>query len=123
MSVPTGPVTGRAATEAAVVLDTAAIDRLPQQQLHGLRDVLTRVLWRSGGSLAGVIDVGAGEQLPGHAHPEGHHHVWVLSGTAKILGTAVGPGSYVHVPAGLDHAIEDVSAGGLTMFYLYLRAH
>jgi quercetin dioxygenase-like cupin family protein len=122
MALPTGPARHNADAEAAVVLDATAIERLPTQQLHGLRDVVTRVLWHHDGSLAGVIRVAPGEHLPPHAHSEGHHHVWVLSGTAKILDTTVGPGSYVHVPAGLDHAVEEVSADGLTMFYLYLRA-
>jgi quercetin dioxygenase-like cupin family protein len=121
MSVSTGPGMGHAATEGAVVLDSAAIERLPQQQLHGLADILTRVVWRSGESLAGVMEVAPGEQLPSHVHADGHHHVWVLSGTARILGVGVGPGSYVHVPAGMEHAVEEVSAAGLRVFYLYLR--
>jgi quercetin dioxygenase-like cupin family protein len=121
MAVPTGSARHHGTTEAAVVLDAVAIEGLPTLQLHGLRDVVTRVLWRHDGSLAGVIKLAPGEQLPPHAHSEGHHHVWVLSGTAKILDRTVGPGSYVHVPAGLDHAVEEVSPDGFTMFYLYLH--
>jgi quercetin dioxygenase-like cupin family protein len=119
MSVPTSA--GQAATEAAVVLDAAAIEELPNQRLHGLPDVLTRLVWRSGESMAGVIEVAPGQQLPEHVHADGHHHAWIISGTAKILGVTVGPGSYVHIPAGIEHAVEEVSGEGLRMFYLFLR--
>ncbi len=121
MSTPTGVGPERPATEGSVVLDAPAIERLPFQQLHGLADVLTRVVWRSRGSLAGVMEVAPGEQLASHTHLDGHHHAWIISGTAEILGQVVGPGSYVHIPAGMEHAVENVSPNGLRMFYLYLQ--
>jgi quercetin dioxygenase-like cupin family protein len=38
-----------------------------------------------------------------------------------MLGERVGPGTYVHVPAGVEHGIRAVGEGGSTVLYLYLR--
>lgn len=119
MSNATDPASAGVDSGAAVVLDAASIERLPWQRLHGLHDARTRVLWRKGRSLAGILTVAPREELSEHAHPEAHHHVWVLSGSATILGLHVSEGSYVHIPAGMAHAIEDVSDEGLTMLYLF----
>ena len=119
MSHTTTPAEARVSTGRAVVVDAAAIERLPLSQLHGLRDVTTRVLWTKGRSLAGILDIAPGEDLAEHAHPEAHHHAWVLSGEAVILGVHVAAGSYVHIPAGMPHAVEHVGGAGLRMLYLF----
>jgi quercetin dioxygenase-like cupin family protein len=114
MSDATGTAAG------AVVLDPATIDRLPWSRLHDRPTVLTRVLWRQRESLAGIIRLPATEQLPAHTHGDAHHHVLVLQGTARILGATLPPGSYVHIPAGVAHAVEVVGADELVMLYLYV---
>lgn len=119
MASTTDPTRRRPETGTASVLDAAAISRLPWQRLHGHHDAETRVLWQHGRSLAGILKIAPGEELAEHAHPEAHHHVWVLAGDATILGVRVTAGSYVHIPAGMAHAVEQVGADGLTMLYLY----
>jgi quercetin dioxygenase-like cupin family protein len=117
----TGTSTGTAPAGArdAVVLSAAAIQRLPLSDLHGVSDVKTRVLWSKGRSLAGILEIPAGRELGEHAHPEAHHHAWVLNGDAVILGVHVTAGSYVHIPAGMPHAVEQVGHDGLRMLYLF----
>jgi quercetin dioxygenase-like cupin family protein len=83
--------------------------------------VTHRVLWRSETSMAGVLTVDGGSRLGTHAHRVNHHHMWVLDGHATVLGTDVGPGSYVHVPSGVEHDIDATATDGCTVFYLYLE--
>ena len=52
--------------------------------------------------MAGVLTVEAGRRLGAHAHRVNHHHLWVLNGRATILGTELGPGSYVDIPSGVE---------------------
>jgi mannose-6-phosphate isomerase-like protein (cupin superfamily) len=79
------------------------------------------VLWSNAQSMAGVMTVAGGHNLGAHAHRANHHHMWVLDGRAVILGTEVSAGSYVHVPAGVDHDVDATGTDGCTLFYLYLR--
>jgi quercetin dioxygenase-like cupin family protein len=67
-----------------------------------------------------VLTVERGQCLGRHAHRVNHHHMWVLAGHATVLGTQVGPGSYVHVPAGVEHDIDATATEGCTVYYLYL---
>lgn len=103
-----------------VVLSAATIDELPEEPIGTLGGATHRVLWRSGGSMAGVLTVAGGHRLGPHAHRVNHHHVWVLDGDALVLGEEVGPGAYVHVPAGVEHDIDARATSGCTVFYLYL---
>jgi uncharacterized RmlC-like cupin family protein len=105
----------------AVVFTAAAVDELPWERLHGLEHVQYKLLWRASGSTAGVMRVDPGANLDAHVHQTAHHHVWVLDGSFTILGRAVGAGSYVHVPAGVEHGITD-AVSGCTFVYLYLRS-
>jgi uncharacterized RmlC-like cupin family protein len=103
------------------VLTPAAIEMIPAEPLGRLEGVVHRVLWSDDGSMAGVLTVEGGRQLGRHAHRVNEHHMWVLAGGAEILGTHVGPGSYVHIPSGVEHDIDARSSHGCTVFYLYLR--
>jgi quercetin dioxygenase-like cupin family protein len=47
--------------------------------------------------------------------------MWVIAGRAEMLGEQVGPGTYLHIPAGVEHGIRDVGDEGCTVLYLYLR--
>jgi quercetin dioxygenase-like cupin family protein len=115
-------VTDPATTAAVpVVLTADAIASIAPEQLGNIDGVSHRVVWRNEASMAGVLTVLAGHRLGTHKHRLNHHHIWVLEGHAVILGTEVGPGSYVHVPSGIDHDIDATASEGCTVFYLYLQ--
>jgi mannose-6-phosphate isomerase-like protein (cupin superfamily) len=104
-----------------VVLPADGVAALPETDLPGVPGVTHRVLWRDATSMAGVLRVPSGGHLGAHAHRENHHHLWVLEGTASVLGNLLGPGSYAHVPAGVEHDIEAAGSGPCTVYYLYIR--
>lgn len=104
-----------------MVLERGTIAALPVVPLGTLEGVRHRVLWRSEESMAGVLTVEAGHRLGAHRHRVNHHHLWVLEGRATILGVELGPGSYVHIPSGVEHDIDASSTSGCTVYYLYLR--
>jgi len=108
-------------TTLPVVLTPDAIAALPLEPLGRLEGVSHRVLWHNDNSMAGVLTVEAGHHLGDHAHRENHHHMWVLAGRANILGSELGPGSYVHIPSRVHHDIDASATEGCTVFYLYLR--
>lgn len=110
-----------ATTSTPVVLTPDAITAIPEQPLGPMAGVRHRVLWRDGSSMAGVLSVDAGHRLGSHAHRVNHHHMWVLDGHAQVLGNDLGPGSYVHIPGGVEHDIDATRTDGCTVFYLYLR--
>lgn len=103
------------------VLSPAEIDQLPAVPLGDIEGVSHRVLWQDGTSMAGVLTVAAGHELGAHTHRQNHHHIWVLAGEAEMLGQVVGPGSYVHVPAGVEHNTDARATEGCTIYYLYIR--
>lgn len=102
------------------VRTTESIAAMPWQPFDGVGGVEQRLLWQAGDSYAGLLRLAPGARIAGHHHYRGHHHVWVVEGECSTLGGRVGAGSYVHVPAGVQHAIE-AGAEGCTLFYLYLR--
>ena len=104
-----------------VVLTPGAIEALPLLPLGDLVGVSHRILWRNDDSMAGVLTIAAGHHLGRHAHRVNHHHIWVLEGRATILGTDLGVGSYVHIPATVEHDIDASTTDGCTVLYLYLR--
>jgi len=107
-------------TTKPIVLTAEAIAAIASQPLGTLDGVTHRALWHSDTSMAGVLTVEGGHRLGTHAHRRNHHHMWVIGGHAVVLGTEVGPGSYVHVPSGVDHDIDARATEGCTVFYLYL---
>jgi len=104
-----------------IVLDAADVDDLPRHSLGGIPGTEQRVLWDDGTSSAGILTVAAGHHLGRHAHRQNHHHMWVLEGHAEIVDSEVGPGSYIHIPAGVHHDLDATLTEGCTIFYLYLR--
>ncbi|MGD9705943.1 MAG: hypothetical protein AB7Q42_21015 [Acidimicrobiia bacterium] len=104
-----------------IVLTPDAIAAIPPVPLGSIDGVTHRVLWTDGTSIAGVLTVEARHRLGAHTHHLNHHHLWVLEGRALVLGTEVGPGSYVHIPSGVEHDIDATTSDGCTVFYLYLR--
>jgi oxalate decarboxylase/phosphoglucose isomerase-like protein (cupin superfamily) len=107
--------------QAPVVLDADAVAALEWSPFPGSDGVRYKLLWRSGWSVAGIMDLAPGASLAAHTHSGAHHHLWVLSGEADLLGARVSAGSYVHVPTGVQHGITGVGPGGFSMLYLYLR--
>lgn len=114
-------ITPRPTIARPTVLTPENIHDLPAERLGQLAGVSHRVLWRDATSMAGVLTVLAGHRLGPHTHRVNHHHLWVLDGHASILGNRLGPGSYVHIPSGIEHDIDATSTGGCTVFYLYIR--
>lgn len=106
---------------APVVLTPAEITQIPVSPLGTIEGVGHRILWRTETSMAGVLTVEAGHHLGEHRHHANHHHMWVLDGHVEVLGTTIGPGSYVHIPSGIDHDIDARETEGCTVYYLYLR--
>ena len=104
-----------------IVLDAEGIGRLPAKRLPGMESAPSKLLWRSGDSVAGVMVVEPGSALSVHRHSEAHHHVWVVDGACTIRGRTMGPGSYAHIPAGVEH---EVLAGpdGVRIFYLFIES-
>lgn len=111
---------GTAAPVATVVTRAEAEER-PWHPLEQYEGVDYKLLWRSGKSVAGLMRIAPGGSVSPHAHVRSHHHIWVVEGDAEMMGQRVGPGGYVHIPAGVDHGISDVSPDGCTVLYLYLR--
>jgi quercetin dioxygenase-like cupin family protein len=104
-----------------IVLTADEIDDAAFEPLGPMPGVVHKVLWRDENSMAGVLKVAAGHHLGAHTHRVNHHHMWVLEGAASILGTALGPGSYAHIPCGTEHDIDASTTNGCTVFYLYIR--
>ena len=108
-------------TPQPVVLTLDAIALLPVEALGSQAGVTHRVLWRNATSIAGVLTMEPRCHLGQHAHRVNQHHMWVLEGHVTILGTELGPGSYVHIPSRVEHDIDASATDGCAVFYLYLR--
>jgi quercetin dioxygenase-like cupin family protein len=100
------------------------IHRLPWLPLNGHPGVQFKTLWRDprGSSYAGIIRLLPGACIPDHAHRFASHHAWIETGTCRVGEHTFGPGSYLHVPVGVFHGIDQAGEGGCTLFYLYLAA-
>lgn len=109
------------AAPAATLVDAPSIEARPWRDLPGFRNVTYKLLWRSGKSVAGLMRVPPDGRVDPHVHRRSHHHIWVLHGSAEMLGRRIGEGSYVHVPAGVEHGITEPGPDGCTVLYLYLR--
>jgi mannose-6-phosphate isomerase-like protein (cupin superfamily) len=105
----------------ATLVTSAASDALAWHPLQPFSGVDYKLLWRSGKSVAGVMRLMPGGEVSLHSHVRSHHHMWVIDGDAEMLGERVGPGTYVHVPAGVEHGIREVGDDACTVLYLYLR--
>ena len=109
------------------------VDRLAiiETAWHPFRDrrgrtqlgVHQKVIWdEQGTGYAGLLRLDPGAEIEPHAHRFSVHHMWIVSGGCVIGEDYVQTGSYVYVPAGLDHGIGRAGPDGCTIFYLYLRA-
>ena len=103
-----------------VVVRTAeALAAMPWEELRGLDGASHKVLWQSGDVVIGMIRVDAGSSKPEHTHHGAHHHMFITSGSCVMLGRRVDEGSYVYVPPGVAHAVDEVGPDGVEFFYTY----
>lgn len=112
----------RQALESLLVLDAGAIEAMDWEPVHGCPGVYDKQLWRYGSYVEALVRFDAGAVGPGVPHLVAHHHIWVVSGTATIAGRRVGPGSYIHVPPGAEHRVEEVGADGCVLLQMH-RPH
>jgi anti-sigma factor ChrR (cupin superfamily) len=103
-----------------VVATAEVIADQPWRELPGAERVSYKPLWKSGKSIAGLMQVWPGGSVPTHVHRRSHHHIWVVEGAARVLDRQLEPGSYIHIPAGVEHALG-AGPDGCTVLYLYLR--
>jgi quercetin dioxygenase-like cupin family protein len=103
-----------------VLVRTAeALAAEPWQELRGIDGATHKVLWQSGHTVIGLIRVEPGSTKPEHTHHAAHHHMLITSGSCVMLGKRVDEGSYIYVPAGVAHAVDDVGPEGVEFFYTY----
>src|SRR5581483_7471051 len=97
-----------------ILLDADQVKALPDRRLPGMEATPTKLLWRSGDSVAGLL------YLSLHRHRYAHHHAWVVDGHCEVMGRIFGPGSYIHIPPGVDHDVLAAGPEGATVFYLFI---
>ena len=102
------------------VLSATEMKQVPARPLGHLPGVVHRTLWRDGTATTGVLMIEGGHRLGSHTHRAHHHHMWVVAGEAVVLGKRLGPGSYAHIPAGVEHDIDATDSDGCTVYYTYL---
>jgi mannose-6-phosphate isomerase-like protein (cupin superfamily) len=102
-----------------VVRTSEALDAMPWEELRGIDGATHKLLWQSGDVAIGLIRVEAGSTKPEHVHHGAHHHMLITQGSCVMLGRRVDEGSYVYVPAGVAHAVDDVGPDGVEFFYTY----
>jgi mannose-6-phosphate isomerase-like protein (cupin superfamily) len=105
----------------AIVLTSREVAERPGQPLGAIDGVINHVLWSDGTSIAGWLTVAGGHQLGVHEHRQNSHHMWILEGSAEILGRELSAGAYVHIPPGTAHDIDATATDGCRVFYLYIR--
>jgi uncharacterized RmlC-like cupin family protein len=104
---------------AAIMLNPAEIDQLPWQPVPGCPGVQEKELWRSHDMVHALIRYEPGAATPGRHHHAGHHHIWVVSGSATFAGRRLVAGSYAYIPPKVDHPIQDVGVDGCIMLQLH----
>jgi mannose-6-phosphate isomerase-like protein (cupin superfamily) len=102
-----------------VVRTSEALAAMPWEELRGIDGATHKLLWQSGDVAIGLIRVEAGSTKPEHVHHGAHHHMLITQGSCVMLGRRVDEGSYVYVPAGVAHAVDDVGPDGVEFFYTY----
>jgi quercetin dioxygenase-like cupin family protein len=102
-----------------LVRGSAELAALPWEELRGIEGATHKVLWQSGATVIGLIRVEAGSAKPEHTHHGAHHHMFITHGSCVMLGSRVDEGSYIYVPPGVPHAVDDVGPDGVEFFYTY----
>jgi quercetin dioxygenase-like cupin family protein len=102
-----------------MVLGAQDVDARAWEPMPGQTGVFSKLLWRSGDVAIGLIRVDAGAEKAAHVHHGAHHHIWVVSGSATMVGQELAAGSYVYIPPGVMHEVTAVGPDGITFFYTY----
>ena len=102
-----------------IVTTSTDLAAMPWEDLRGVDGATHKVLWQSGDNVIGLIRVEAGRTKPEHTHHGAHHHMLITRGSCVMLGTRVEEGSYIYVPPGVAHAVDDVGPDGVEFFYTY----
>ena len=110
---------GREDLGRVLVRTAAELAAMPWEELRGLDGATHKVLWQSGATVIGLIRVEPGSTNPEHTHHGAHHHMFITSGSCVMLGQRVDEGSYVYVPPGIPHAVDEVGPEGVEFFYTY----
>ena len=101
---------------AATSADIDAIDWVTSATMPG---VSHKVLWQSGDVVLGIMRLEPGAVNPEHVHHAAHHHILLLSGQCHIAGKDLVSGSYIYIPPGVPHGVEQVGPDGVEFFYTY----
>ncbi len=110
------------ALESLLALNPVEIDLLAWRPVEGHDGVFEKVLWRFGDYVQALIRYEPGASTQGEPHLVAHHHIWVVSGAATIARRRLVAGSYMHVPPGVVHRVEDVGPDGCTILQMH-RPH
>jgi mannose-6-phosphate isomerase-like protein (cupin superfamily) len=111
--------TGRDDLGRVLVRSAAELAAEPWEDLRGIEGATHKVLWQSGANVIGLIRVEPGKSKPPHTHHGAHHHMFITKGSCVMLGRRVDEGSYVYVPPGVEHAVDEVGPDGVEFFYTY----
>jgi mannose-6-phosphate isomerase-like protein (cupin superfamily) len=116
---PTPVDSGRNDLGKVLVRTSAELADTPWEELNGIEGAMQKVLWQSGAVVIGLIRVDAGRTKPEHTHHGAHHHMLITKGSCVMLGRRVDEGSYIYVPPGVPHAVDDVGPEGVEFFYTH----
>jgi hypothetical protein len=105
--------------EALTTLDPTDIETLPWRPVTGCPGVRAAELWRSGHSVDALIAYEPMASTPGQPHPAANHHIWVVSGAARLAGRHLTAGSYAYVAPGVAHPIGDVGPEGCVILQIH----
>ncbi len=104
-----------------IVLGPDEVARIKGAPLGSISGVSNVLLHDDATSVTGILTVEEGHRLGSHRHRHHVHHMWVLDGEALIVEHRLGPGSYVHIPIGVEHDIDATDTAGVTVYYTYVR--
>jgi len=107
-----------------IAIGPQEIDAKPSNPLGDRVGVVLRIPWTDGMSRTGVLCVDPGQRLDRHTHRRHRHEYRLVAGHADVLGRCLGAGSYVHIPAGVEHDVDATETEGCTTYFAYtLVAH
>ena len=95
---------------------------MARRREHGHEEaegVTRATLWHHAGGAAGTLTLAPGAALAEHTHDGHGHHVWVVGGTAEVLGRELTAGAYWYVPAGRAHALIAIGEEPCELFWVY----
>lgn len=71
----------------------------------------------------GTVTFPAGTEAPAHTHAEAEEILYVLSGSGALVcdgePVPLKPGTYIHIPPGISHAVRCDPGEDITFFYSF----